>query len=159
MRAKLLFLTLAVLTANAISAQSFFKPVPKPVTHPYGVSNPFATTQAPTTAPGGVVKMQAFRPIVNIAAYAEPGNKLMAGAGISYQYLTWNESNGKYESTLSISGLMFAGGSIAPKTPSEAVDFGAMVGFKNNLINIGVIPPITSKNWQAVISVGISLNN
>lgn len=153
------FFILAIcLLPSFLHAQSFFKPIPKP-TFSYGVVSPNSTEPSATTAPGGVITLNAWRPIVNVVAYAEPGNKLMAGAGPSYQHLVWDEGTGKYYCKYSFSGLMFLGGSVAPKTPSEATSFGAMVGVFNNLINVGVIPPITSPGWQAVISIGISLNN
>jgi hypothetical protein len=94
-----------------------------------------------------------------MAAYAEPGNRLMAGAGAGEQWLQWDETTGKYNCNFSISGMMWAGGSVAPKTPSEAVDFGIMAGFMNNLITVGVIPPLTGKQWQGTIGISVSLNN
>lgn len=101
--------------------------------------------------------MNAFRPITNIAAYAEPGNILMAGAGISYQHLKWDATTAKWDCLWSISAMGWAGGSVAPKTPTEAISYGVMFGFLNNLIMVG--PALNGNKLQAVISVGISLNN
>lgn len=101
--------------------------------------------------------MNAWRPITNIAAYSYPGNILMAGAGIGYQHLQWVASSQKWNCLWSVNGVMWAGGSVAPSTPAQAISFGIMGGFFNNLIMIG--PALNGSKVQAVVSVGINLNN
>lgn len=149
---KLLFIAAALLIGCSTYAQSFFKPIPKRE-KTVQVAQRFralVNTSMDST-------MNAFRPIANIAAYAEPGNILMAGAGVSYQHLKWDVSNQKWNCQWSVSGLMWAGGSVAPQTPVQAISYGIMFGAFNNLIMIG--PAINGNKVIATVAVGISLNN
>ncbi len=148
---KLLIVIACALVAGQGSAQSFFKALPK---REQIVSNGRMHALVNTSMDS---TMNAIRPIANIAAYAEPGNILMAGAGISYQHLKWNISTSKWNCQWSISGLMWAGGSVAPSTPTTAVSYGLMFGFLNNLIMVG--PAINNNKVIATISIGINFNN
>lgn len=145
---KLIIASIMIFMAANGSAQSFFKPLPKVAT-----PGKFARAQGITEDS----TIYAFRPIANIAAYAEPGNILMAGAGISYQKLKWDIVNQKWNSPWSISGLMWAGGSVAPNNPTQAISYGIMFGVLNNLIMVG--PAINGKKVIATVAIGISLNN
>jgi hypothetical protein len=147
---KIVFCILLIVFSGRLSAQSFFHVVPK-------INEPRAYGYERVVAPTVDSTMNAFRPLANIAAYAEPGNILMAGAGISYQHLKWIATTQKWNCVWSLSGMAWAGGSVAPSTPAQAVSFGLMVGILNNLIMVG--PALNGNKVQAVISVGISLNN
>jgi hypothetical protein len=81
----------------------------------------------------------------------------MAGAGLPYQHLKWIPTTKKWYCEWSVSAMGWAGGSVAPSTPAQAVSYGIMVGFYNNLIMVG--PALNGNKVQAVVSVGISLNN
>lgn len=142
-------------------SQSFFKPLPKvkPKQMAYG-STLYPRLSAPgvvTVDKNGDSLQNAFRPIVNIAAYAEPGHILMAGAGLSYQHLRFTQASQKWYCEWSISAVGWAGGSVAPHTPTDAVSYGIMFGAFNNLLMVG--PAINAGKVQAVVSIGISLNN
>lgn len=160
-----LLLIAAIIMAHSVTAQSFFKPLPKReqivvinqnMLAPNGeVTGRFKSLAIVNTSMDST--MNAWRPIANIAAYAEPGNILMAGAGISYQHLKWDITNQKWNCQWSISALGWAGGSVAPKTPADAISYGIMFGVLNNLIMIG--PAINGNKVIATIAVGISLNN
>lgn len=155
----LMLLASCVIIHNSM-AQSFFKPVPKvkATAMRYNTGNPFAAprTALPAVAPKDST-MNAIRPILNVAAYAEPGNILMAGAGISYQHLRFDQPSQKWYCEWSVSGMGWAGGSVAPSTPAQAVSYGIMFGILNNMIMAG--PALNGKKLQAVVSIGISLNN
>ncbi len=162
MKLKIIILTLLTLNVNLhfCCAQSFFKPVPKVKAAPmrYSVGNPFAAPQ--TVLPASAAKdstMNAFRPIANLAAYAEPGHILMAGAGFGLQHLKWDASTQKWYCEWSVSAMGWAGGSVAPATPAQIVSYGVMVGLFNNMVMVG--PAINSGKLQAVVSLGISFNN
>lgn len=144
--------------ATICSAQSFFKSVPKASTRTFMVRDPKGSFGVAMTADS---TLNAFRPITNIAAYAEPGNVLMAGAGISYQHLKYDFTNAKWKSIWSIAGMMWAGGSVAPQTPADAISYGLMVGFFNNLIMVGPAynGGLKGSKIQGVVSIGINLNN
>lgn len=150
------FLFLVLLASGlGAQAQSFFAPLAKPtgkfVSRRLSLAADSVTmTPSPTTE-------NAFRPITNVAAYAEPGNILMAGAGISYQHLKYDAPTQKWTCVWSVSAMGWAGGSVAPSTPAQAVSYGIMVGMLNNLIMVG--PALNGNKVQAVIAIGINLNN
>lgn len=141
-----------LIVGHISSAQSFFKPLPKreQIVSSGGRFRALVNTSMDST-------MNAWRPIANLAAYAEPGNILMAGAGISYQHLKWDIANQKWNCQWSISALGWAGGSVAPKTPADAISYGIMFGALNNLIMVG--PAINGNKVIATVAIGISLNN
>jgi hypothetical protein len=154
---KVLLVFLFLLSAGAAGAQSIFAPVPK--MQGRFLARPFAAiADSATVVPvGDGATQNAFRAITNIAAYAEPGNILMAGAGISYQHLKWVAATEKWNCVWSVSAMGWAGGSVAPSTPAQIVSYGIMVGFLNNLIMVG--PAINGNKVQGVVAIGISLNN
>jgi heme/copper-type cytochrome/quinol oxidase subunit 1 len=89
MKIKVLSLILSLaFIGNACMAQySFFKPLKKPV-HPQSFTRAMSMGISPSLLKDSTIN--AFRPIVVAAAYAEPGNTLMAGAGFSFQSLTFD---------------------------------------------------------------------
>lgn len=143
-------LGLSLVTSLAMS-QSIFKPLPK-VTPKFNYARAVTITATDST-------LNAWRPIANIAAYAEPGNLLMAGVGFGYQHLTWNPSTAKWSSVWSVSGVAFAGGSTAPSSPASVMSIGAMLGLQNNLLMLGPIYNFGTKQIGIAVSVGIDLNN
>jgi len=147
-----LFISMALIVSVSFS-QSAFKRLPKPAAAAVSAKNlKYGATVSATDS-----VFNAFRFVTNIAAYAYPGNIAMAGAGLSYQHLDYNFATQKYTCKWSVSGMMWAGGSLAPKNPSEAVSFGVLFGAFNNLIMVG--PAINGGKAQAVVSIGINLNN
>ncbi len=160
MRLKLFILAVITITAQALSAQSFFKPVPKVQVKPAvyrGTLSIVSPDQPLPNVSGKDSTINAWRPVANLVAYAEPGNILMAGAGLSYQHLKWQAESQKWYCEWSISGMGWAGGSVAPRTPADAVSYGIMFGALNNLIMVG--PAVNHGKLQAVVSIGISFNN
>jgi hypothetical protein len=144
---KLIIYLLAILLFGcSAKAQSFFKPLPR-VTRMN-----FAMASGQTDS-----ILNAFRPITNIAAYGEPGNILMAGAGVSYQHLQWDVVAQKWNCLWSISAMGWAGGSVAPSTPAQIGSYGILFGVLNNLIMAG--PAINDGKLMAVVGIGINLNN
>jgi len=155
-------LALAV-AISTITAQSFFKPLPKLQPKPVTVQRRavmYKGLQAPgvvtVNSMGDSIK-NAVRPILNIAAYAEPKHLLMAGAGISYQHLKYVQSAGIWICIWSVSAMGWAGGSVAPKTPTEVVSYGIMFGAFNNMVMVG--PALNDGHGILVVSLGINLNN
>ena len=141
-----LFILIILASLNSYS-QSFFKPVPKLYTG--------ARFNRALAAKDSV--MNAWRPLANIAAYAEPGNILMAGAGVSYQHLKWDGTNQRWNCQWSLAAMGWAGGSVAPKTPADIVSYGLLLGFLNNKIMVG--PALNAGKLIGVISIGINFNN
>jgi hypothetical protein len=148
-------LILLLLISNACFSQNFFAPIPKLALKP-------VTMHLVSTNPA---TLNAWRPIASIAAYGEPGNILMAGAGISYQHEQFDPNSQKWLTVWSVSGMAWAGGSVAPKTPSDIMSYGIMLGLDNNLlligpaINFGKSSSTFADKLMLVVSIGISLNN
>jgi len=138
-----------LLTVGSTYGQSIFKPVPKVAFHPRAF--PGATLPDST--------INAFRPVVGVAAFSEPGNQLMTGAGLGYQHLKWNYTTAKWEAEYSLSLLGWAAGSVSPGPQIPAFAFGPSVGFFNNLILAGWGWDVTHRQGIYFLSLGISLNN
>lgn len=150
-----LILSFALIGISFVAeAQSFFKPLKKPtlVNHSKGFATP---NVAP--APGEVTEMNAVRPVTNIAAFAEPGHYLAAGAGISYEHLKYSVADDRWKSTWSISALTWVGAGLGNSDDKpSAVTYGITAGFFNNLIMIG--PAINNGKVIAMIGLGININ-
>ncbi len=130
------------------SSQGFFKPLSKKPE--YNNLKGAHVTSSDST-------FFSVRPIANIAAMSLPAFQAMAGAGIGLQNITYNYNSQRYYCNYSINGIMFAGGNIAPATPTPTLTYALMIGFLNNLIMIG--PGLNGGKIQGIISIGISLNN
>jgi len=137
--------------ANVSFGQSFFKPLPK-VAHPSNTFGARALVATPTDS-----TLNAWRPTAT-AAYAEPGNIAMAGVGLAFQHLKWDVTNMRWQSQWSIGAYGFAGGSVAPQTPSDIISLGVLFGFYNDLIRLGPIYNTNGK-FGAAISIGVNFNN
>lgn len=132
------------------NAQSPFRPMPKLI-------QPNKFVHATTMAPDSIAN--AWRFIADIAAYAQPGNILMAGVGYGYQHLKYDFTAQKWNCVWSVSAVGFAGGSVAPSTPSSIASFGVMAGIYNNLFMAGPIYNPGTKQLGLAVSIGISFNN
>lgn len=150
---KLLILCAVLLSmAGSVSAQSFFSSVPKPA-----VIKKSAFTRSVVAAPVQDSTLNAFR-ATSAGAYGVPGNIAMAGVGVSYQHMKYDFTNVRWQTQWSVGAYGFAGGSVAPKSPSDIITGAVLVGFYNDLIRVG--PGINMNgNLMGVISVGINFNN
>src|SRR5580700_4562249 len=127
----LLIAILSLFLFTCATAQSPFKPVPKPATSRVRAFAAIADSAvvAPITADSVTT---AFRLIADIAAYSEPGNIAMAGIGYGYQKLTYSSTTQKWTCNWSVSGFAFGGGSVVPSTPASVVSVGVLGGLLNN---------------------------
>jgi len=147
---KYVFLLLLCAISFNVSAQSPFRPLTK-------LNAPGKKYLHALTTPDSTLNTWRF--IADIAAYAEPGNILMAGVGYGYQHLKYNFAAAKWNAQWSINAVGFAGGSVAPTTPASIVSFGVMAGIDNNLFMAGPIYNPGTKQFGIALSIGISLNN
>jgi hypothetical protein len=147
-----------LLIGSVASAQSSFKPIPKPAT---SVVRPFAAIadSAVVTPIVADSTTTAFRFIADIAAYSEPGNIAMAGVGYGYQKLTYSSTSQKWTCNWSVSACAFAGGSVVPSTPASVMSVGVLGGILNNTIMAGPVYNFGTKQFGAALSIGINLNN
>lgn len=148
MRKVLILSLLAIFFALGASAQSFFKPLPKPglksLTRIDGIEQP--TVQ------------NAFRPVANVAAYGIPGNIILTGAGISYQHLVYDYNSMKWNCIWSINALGWLSATPDPNSPTpNVITYGLAGGFLNNLIMVGA--GFNGSNIIGTIGIGVSLNN
>lgn len=149
---KLLLFTF-IATSFIGNCQAFLKPIPKVVV----AQKETFGFRALALASASDSFINVIRPVASLLAYSQPGNILSAGAGVSYQHDVWDATANKWNCEWSVSAMMWAGGSIAPSTPSQAISYGIMFGVLNNLIQIG--PALNGKKVVAMLSIGISLNN
>lgn len=150
MKSKIFFIISSLLLFSVcLSAQSFFKAVPKKETSGLQLSSG-ATAPAATT-------MTAWRPVTNILAYAEPQHILMAGAGVAYEKLQWDDTAQKWKVSWSIATMAWGGASVDGTTKTDAVSYGVLFGLANNLIMFG--PALNNGKLIGVVSIGINLNN
>lgn len=157
---KVLLSIIAILAISfSTMAQNPFKPIPKvsSVTQTTTMGKYYKVQKLSLTMPDSL--LNAWRIISVAAAYAEPNNILMAGAGYGYQHLQWDYVNQKWICKWSVSPVAFAGGSVAPNTPSSVMSVGILGGFSNNLILFGPIYNFGLKQFGVAISIGISFNN
>ena len=144
---KFIIFSLFLFLAAGVSAQSFFKPLPK--LHKYSLSSTDTTTKTGAT-------QNAIRPIVNVASYSVPGNQILTGAGVSYQHLVYDAVSQKWNSTWSINALGWYQSSLTGTAP-QLFAYGVAVGLLNNLVLIG--GAYNDKQIVATIGIGVSLNN
>lgn len=147
-------LALALIAATQASfAQSIFHSIPAPYKlQKMGLILGDTSTSTPTT-------INAWRPIASIVAYSEPGNILMAGAGLGYQHLTWQSATSSWYTTWSVNAIAFAGGSVAPTTPASIMSVGIMGGVYNNLLMAGPVYNFGTKQFGVGVSMAINFNN
>jgi hypothetical protein len=158
MKLSILFASILIICSTVCNAQSFFKADPLGVQrHKAGPMRMSLSLSPQVSATDSI--FNAFRPIANIAAYGEPGNFLLAGVGGGYQHLDYNYVSQTYTCKWSVNIIAWAGGSVAPSTPSSIASIGATLGLDNNLIEIGPAYNIGTKSFFATISVGINFNN
>lgn len=158
-----LFLLLSILIISiGANAQGMLKPIPKPQLS-YRVTAPvFDSSGNIVPPPTNAATLNAFRFLGSIAAYGEPGSVAMAGLGYGYQHLVFDPAANKYICQWSINAVAWAGGSVAPSTPSSIISVGPMIGIENNLIMVGAAYNPGLQNGSkimATISIGISFNN
>jgi hypothetical protein len=152
---KLLLLTFMVACFFAGNAQSFFHRLPKLQEKPKINLNPVVTSTDSTYF--------AIRPVASILAYSLPNQNLQAGAGISLQRLRYTFSTQTYYVDYSVSLIGFAGGTLAPSSPSGVVSIGLLAGILNNALQIGPAynfsPLANGHKWQIMAAIGINFNN
>lgn len=152
---KILMLLLCVAFSLSTSAQKIYKGIP-----PVGGTVTFevevdGSLKQVTLSPDSTI--HAIRPIANLVGYAEPGNVLQTGVGISWQSLTWNSTTQKWYSNYSVSGLIWYGTPTGSSSIGSA-SYGFTVGILNNIILLGPAYNPALKKVQVIVGIGISLN-
>lgn len=153
---KIIFIALLVFASTAIHAQSFLHSLKSPTTmglktHKLGL--------VLGTVDSSNLTINAFRPQASIVAYSEPGNILMAGVGGGYDHLKWVPATKSWSVVWSVNAMAFAGGSVAPNTPSSVMSVGILGGVDNNLILAGPVYNFGTKQFGVAVSIGINFNN
>lgn len=154
MKLSVLILVLVLAVSGSVTAQSFFKPLPK-LQKKYSLSMN-ATTPAPDSTFTGI------RPIVSAAVYGytkESGSSLFTGAGVSYEHDTYSLSTQKWYTDWSVGALFYAGGTSAPTGITGVTAMGVAVSFFNKLLSVGGAYNFQTKGFMPTIGASISLNN
>lgn len=141
---KILFL---ILFSNCCYAQGVFKRLPKPNTVMLSKSKNIAVP----------VTISAWRLTGPIAGFMYPQNQIVTGIGYGYQRLHWVDSTGKWYTNYSISGVVYAGGNVAPSlTSNNIISIGVSAGFLNQLIMVG--PTYNFPTGSTKGTVGVVFN-
>lgn len=158
MKARLILSISLLLFTITMMAQSFIRPLPRPM-RVQAVRSMALNDSVTTVITGNTIN--AVRPIVNFAAYAEPGHILMAGAGAAYEHLKYDTKAEKWKAEWSVSAIIFGGAGINPSGTDipAPITYGLMVGFFNNLINLGPVYNAGTGKVGAAVAIGINLNN
>lgn len=151
MKFKLFLCVVLLVWAAASDAQSFFAPISKPV---QAVRNPFihATTVAPDST------LNAFRPVVSVAAYSYPGNHAMTGVGAAYEHLKYDRTAQKWDVIYSFGAYAWYNTPLpsGESTNQTPVSFGFAATVLNGLLLAGIASDGT--HIGPVIGVNINLN-
>lgn len=137
-----------------LSAQSFFKPLPKLQQRTISQQRNIISRTVVTATDSSY---GAFRPIFVGAAYSLPDRHLMAGVGFGFQNITYNYATQRSYCNWSVSAIGFGGGAIAPTSPDEVVSYGILLGALNNTVMAGAA--LNSGRVNLVVSIGINFNN
>lgn len=141
MKLKLFILSVFVLFASAISAQSFLKPLPLP-----GQNEKMALKMGTTAA----ITKNSFRPLIGISAtILSDGTQLAGGVGAGYTHSVWDDASQKWTTQYSISGLVFL------DTKANVVG-GILFGFAGGLMQIGPGYNFGTKQFALMTGVGIN---
>lgn len=149
MKIKLLLLSLAVIFSLSCVAQSPFKPLPKPSHSAIKLSAvPNTMTAWRFTGPmGGYL-------------YSKNGQQVVTGLGFGWNSLKYIDSTQNWRTTLSINGVIFAGGNVAPTlSPFTVMSAGVSVGFSVGAIPLAIGPVYNfSGSWGAFATIAVPLN-
>lgn len=151
---KFVLFIIAICFSCALSAQSFFKPLPKLKDPNQGMQRSIIT---PTVVTDLDSSYGVLRPMAIAGAYSLPDRHLMAGVGFGFQNITYNYATQRNYCNYSISLVGFAGGAIAPTSPDQVVSYGLLIGALNNTVMAGAA--VNSGRVNFVFSIGINFNN
>lgn len=151
---KVFLILICIFFSYALSAQSFFKPLPK--LQPRAAQRNTRNLITPTTVTSTDSTYGAFRPVM-VTGYSLPDNHIMGGAGFGFQNITYNYATQRSYVNYSINFVGFAGGAIPPKGQGDVISYGIMIGALNNLVMAGAA--LNAGKVQAVVSFGINFNN
>lgn len=142
MKFKLLLLVFSIAFSFSCSAQTFFKPLPKPASAKFGLSL------------DSIVK--SIRPVVVLSATVSDGAQLAGGAGLGYQANKWDAASQSYITQWSLSAVGLIGTTGTKLTGTAALILG--VPGTNGLIGLGGGYDLTQGRWVFVPTVQIKFN-
>jgi hypothetical protein len=142
MKLKLLLITLLFAFAGTVSAQSFFKPLPK--LHSYDAGKLGVSTDS---------TMNSIRPVVAISASVSDGTSLASGLGAGFEHLKWDPVSQSWITIYSISAIGF----LTTNGNSIGGTAGLIFGIPGTggLISVGPGYDVTGKRWVFLSGVQI----
>jgi hypothetical protein len=142
MKFKLLLLSLLTIASLSCSAQSFFKPLPKP-----GANHlQLGSAAVPTV-------QNSFRPVFSVTAIESSGVALAGGFGIGFQHNVWNDASQTWDTQYSLSAIGFLGTNGNTITGTA----GLVVGFLN-FVSLGGGYDFTNKKFVLLTGVQLHFN-
>jgi len=145
MKFKLLLLVLSVVFATSVSAQSFFKPLPK--------GQAYASKMSLAVVDSSKLTMNAVRPVVALSALVSNGTQLAGGVGAGFEHLKWDQPSQSWITVYSISALAFLGTNGSSITGTGGLVFG--IPGTNGIVGVGPGYDFTGK--QFVLLTGVQI--
>lgn len=148
---KLLFLAIFTLITGTITAQAFFKPIPKQ-----------ARRVGASASASGDVTLWAFRPVASaVTLYIDGDVQAAAGGGLSYQNITQRASDGRAYVNYAVNFVTLMGGAVSDNsTNSDITKFAIYLSALNNTVGLGYglsrqeVDPLTNKKkWKGGLAV------
>ena len=105
--------------------------------------------------------MSAWRPVATLPVLRYQDGQFSTttiGGGIAWQSLEFNDSTGKWTSTVSLSPLTILTG-VNAQGKAFSLSYAATAGFFNNLLLVGGGYDLTAKAPFALVSIGVNFNN
>lgn len=139
----LILVSIASLMSTMASAQSIFKPIPKPVTKP---ANTYARALVATS--NGDSVFTGFRltglTILYGISNGYTASNVYAGTGFGWEHDTYSSSTQRWTTDIQIGAGLYAGGHLAPNNLQAATAVGLHVGLLNKQLIIGVLYNLNS---------------
>ncbi len=157
---KFKLLLLFVIISGTLTAQNFFKPIPKVIV-PKPVQRGLMANAVDTN---GDSTFFSLRPIVSaVNLYIDGDVQLAAGGGLSYQNITQRASDNRNYVNYSFNLIVAAGGSVTSDAPKNGIGKAALyIAALNNTIGLGygisrqeiqVDPTVTKRKWKGGLAV------
>lgn len=131
----------ASLLSTVTSAQSLFKPIPKPV-----ATNRFA--RATVANANGDSTFTGFRltglTVLYGVSNGYTASNVYAGTGFGYEWDTYSSTTQRWTTNIQVGLGLYAGGHIAPANLQAATAIGLQVGLLNKQIILGILYNLNS---------------
>lgn len=153
MKTKIKLLAIFIFISGAISAQNFFKPIPRIKTN--------TTVRGAAATATGEVTIWALRPVASaVTLYIDGDVQAAAGGGISFQNITQRASDGRSYVNYAANLVILAGGPVTDNANKSDIQKAALyISALNNTVGLGYgiarqeDPFTLKKKWKGGLAV------